>query len=1294
MAANPPPSGGPSANGANGAASPAPSAISQSSVTSRISFAIPSATPQKAAAKGAPVNLDTRAALPPKPMSATSFKPSTASLPARPARPSPLPWPPPTNGFGGVMRMGSASASPGAGPSTERSTERESRREERGARARSQSREPGEVSPPREKRRRSRSRDRLDDRYRRDRDRSLERDYRDHHRDRDIRDHRRERDRDRDRDWDRDRERDRGYRSDRYRASRSPERRTYDDERPSNHSRSHRSYVRDREHEREREREHERDRRDRDRYARDSRSPVKSPSRTERLRSPVKRRSPSPVNRATSSRPHNVFKPPSPPSAPPPAPPSAPPPAPPTEPLPPPHAPPPPPPDDAPPPPPDGDAPPPPPASTPPPPPPVELRLPSRPLSPQSIPSLGPSSAPSTRHLATPPSGPRALARPAYGPGVVKAANAPPAWGPSAANTHDWKPPPSAFRRPGIGNWLMVLDPADPKNYVKRVDGVINGMEVHARDPRLKIPLEVRERGAGYMKDRKDGLHPLKYEWDEQSPAVLLMSLSPLTTVEQVSKFLRPHGRIKEIDAKMDPRSGMQLGIVWVRFDGPAPGKTGTAHDVAKNVVRICDGQRVGLQSQERVRVVLDGRGLLAEKAVKEEMAKRNAPKPKLPPLPSAPTPAISTPSEGKQTPKPPTLSRPVPRPPPPRGPKFETFGRNFASLNRSLPVDRFQHQPRSGLGAQAVQDFSRDFRGPVHDRDYRRFPRGEHLSPATSGSRSRSRSPSTSDSDSDDDFRRRRADSPRRRARGPARAAVDKKEADEAAVERVRQALAANAKAYIFIEVKSLPTTQSEANVRDHFRAFKPDHVLCNHTGWYVLFGDDQSAYRAQRVLDKTAVQGHRINIDVRTHKGEAAGPAEPEKAAGGWRFLTISKNRKAAPRPSSPKKARRRLSVSYTSSDDDEPRLRKVAKKVETKELEPVLEPESEPLVEEIKVEAVDDGETKIEIEVELEPDSNKKKRAGKAVKVSKTKKARIESPPVAEVKVAAKPQKPKPRKKTVFDKLVAADLLADDEDAYWLAQALAHEGEDIELSDAESDLDEEHPLHHTSGAWRAEGYRKVAATKKSVYLPQRNRATAAASAAAMPGGTAVLATGRTARVEGRRLNIDLESTRKAASASNAEANDVFAFNQLRIRKKQLRFARSAIEGYGLYAMETIQPNEMVCEYVGELCRVAVSEVREQRYMKQGIGSSYLFRIDGDIVCDATFKGSVSRLVNHSCDPNCLAKIISINGVNKIVLYAKRTIHPGEECLYSYNFALETDPALRVPCLCGSEKCTGFLN
>ena len=102
-------------------------------------------------------------------------------------------------------------------------------------------------------------------------------------------------------------------------------------------------------------------------------------------------------------------------------------------------------------------------------------------------------------------------------------------------------------------------------------------------------------------------------------------------------------------------------------------------------------------------------------------------------------------------------------------------------------------------------------------------------------------------------------------------------------------------------------------------------------------------------------------------------------------------------------------------------------------------------------------------------------------------------------------------------------------------------------------------------------------------------------------------------------------METHRKTVVASATAESDLFAFNQLRIRKKQLRFARSAIEGYGLYAMETIQTGEMVCEYVGEICRSAVAEIREQRYLKQGIGSSYLFRIDADAVCDATFRGSV---------------------------------------------------------------------
>ena len=40
--------------------------------------------------------------------------------------------------------------------------------------------------------------------------------------------------------------------------------------------------------------------------------------------------------------------------------------------------------------------------------------------------------------------------------------------------------------------------------------------------------------------------------------------------------------------------------------------------------------------------------------------------------------------------------------------------------------------------------------------------------------------------------------------------------------------------------------------------------------------------------------------------------------------------------------------------------------------------------------------------------------------------------------------------------------------------------------------------------------------------------------------------------------------------------------------------------------------------------------------------------------------------RLINHSCDPNCTAKIITIQGEKKIVIYAKQDIELGDEITY----------------------------
>jgi histone-lysine N-methyltransferase SETD1 len=118
---------------------------------------------------------------------------------------------------------------------------------------------------------------------------------------------------------------------------------------------------------------------------------------------------------------------------------------------------------------------------------------------------------------------------------------------------------------------------------------------------------------------------------------------------------------------------------------------------------------------------------------------------------------------------------------------------------------------------------------------------------------------------------------------------------------------------------------------------------------------------------------------------------------------------------------------------------------------------------------------------------------------------------------------------------------------------------------------------------------------------------------------------------------------------------------FNQLKKRKKFVRFDRSSIHGWGLYAEENISMGDMIIEYVGEKVRQRVADMREVMYTKQGIGSSYLFRIDDDMVIDATKKGGIARFINHSCMPNCTAKIIKVDGTKRIVIYALRDIVKG---------------------------------
>lgn len=67
------------------------------------------------------------------------------------------------------------------------------------------------------------------------------------------------------------------------------------------------------------------------------------------------------------------------------------------------------------------------------------------------------------------------------------------------------------------------------------------------------------------------------------------------------------------------------------------------------------------------------------------------------------------------------------------------------------------------------------------------------------------------------------------------------------------------------------------------------------------------------------------------------------------------------------------------------------------------------------------------------------------------------------------------------------------------------------------------------------------------------------------------------------------------------------------------------------------------MIVEYIGQKIRQTVADKREILYEEEGVGSCYLFRQDKDAIIDATRSGGMARFINHCCEPNAYAKIIT---------------------------------------------------
>ncbi|XP_073770225.1 histone-lysine N-methyltransferase SETD1B-A isoform X8 [Danio rerio] len=223
------------------------------------------------------------------------------------------------------------------------------------------------------------------------------------------------------------------------------------------------------------------------------------------------------------------------------------------------------------------------------------------------------------------------------------------------------------------------------------------------------------------------------------------------------------------------------------------------------------------------------------------------------------------------------------------------------------------------------------------------------------------------------------------------------------------------------------------------------------------------------------------------------------------------------------------------------------------------------------------------------------------------------------------------------------------------------------------------------HVTGCARSEGYYKIDKKDKMKYLNssrlQSEEPDVDTQGKSIPAQPQV----------STRAGSERRSEQRRLLSSFSCDSDLLKFNQLKFRKKKIRFCRSHIHDWGLFAMEPIAADEMVIEYVGQNIRQVIADMREKRYEDEGIGSSYMFRVDHDTIIDATKCGNFARFINHSCNPNCYAKVITVESQKKIVIYSRQPINVNEEITYDYKFPIEDE---KIPCLCGAENCRGTLN
>lgn len=146
----------------------------------------------------------------------------------------------------------------------------------------------------------------------------------------------------------------------------------------------------------------------------------------------------------------------------------------------------------------------------------------------------------------------------------------------------------------------------------------------------------------------------------------------------------------------------------------------------------------------------------------------------------------------------------------------------------------------------------------------------------------------------------------------------------------------------------------------------------------------------------------------------------------------------------------------------------------------------------------------------------------------------------------------------------------------------------------------------------------------------------------------------------------------------------------------QRKIVVRQSGVHGKGVYAARLLKKGERIIEYKGE--RIDWPEaLRRHPHDPSQPNHTFYFALDDDHVIDGKKTGNSAKWINHSCDPNCEAALVEVNGSLRVYVEALRSIKAGEELFYDYGLVIDERQTKKLKaeyaCWCGSKNCRGTM-